>query len=70
MGSSSSSYSSSSGSSTVTQNKIVGTTLAQIHLGGGAGSCDGLSTNRPTARGYAADAPAAGDKPDGLGSPT
>ena len=37
---------------------------------GRIGSCDGLSTYRPSTRGYAADASVAGEKSDGLGSPT
>ena len=36
---------------------------------GGTGSRDGLGTCRPTTWGYAADAPAAGEKSDRLGSP-
>ena len=65
-----SSSSSSSSSSMVTQDKIFGTTLAQIHLGRGDRSCDGLGTYRPTARGYATDPPAAGEKSVGLESTT
>ena len=74
----SSSSDSSSSSNTVAQSKVVGTTLAQIYLergdrfllGRGRGSFNGLGTYRPTVRGYAAGAPGAGGKFDGLGSPT
>ena len=45
-------------------------TPAQIRLEGGTGPCDGLGTYRPPAWGYAADASAAGENRDGLGSPT
>ena len=70
MSSSNSSNSSSNSSSTVTQSKIVGTTMAQIYLGRGDRFLQCVGYYRPTVRGYAADAPVAGGKSDGLGSPT
>ena len=50
--------------------KLVGLLWSKSIWDGETGSCNGLDTYRPTVRGYAADAPIAGAKSDGPGSPT
>ena len=62
--------SSSSSSNMVTQDKIVGTTLAQIHLGRGDRFLRWVGYLPTHRQGYATDAPAAGEKSVGLESTT